>query len=208
MYFIKDIDYGSVSVTEQETILTLDRSILASLKSNTSEVSHPIFYNRLNGFHPDYQQGHIWLHWQKVWTMLAALKDEEENLRKAWGIDPLVWFARRKIWFRYRMPWLGEDVTAEDIIKDAVGYIPLQNAAAEVQDALAILQKVGWVELIGDQLYLTEQGLSAHDKAEEIIMNSFFDKWPNFSDEQIENYGAILKKLNNHLEYLKSLAIE
>lgn len=140
---IQSLDTEVMSKDEIDQIISLNHKILAGLEENIPEYGSPIFVNRLLGFQPDYSTKELWHHWQLVWTMLAALADEEEHIRQSQNLDPVVWFARRKIWLIDRMPWLADSVTAESLSRDLQNYAPADNTKAKVDAAIKQMKRYG-----------------------------------------------------------------
>ena len=199
-YIMDLLDIEILTQEEINKILEIDNRILNALVANISKEANPILYNRLSGLQPNYVPKKLWHHWQLIWTILAAHEDSIEHIRQAKSIGPLTWSIRRGLWFIERRPWLAATVSFQSLVDNSQAYAPLENPEIRIKEAVTALKKVGWLVEENKTYQLTEHGLLAHDKDEELIMKSFFGKWPLLSNSEINSIYASLKKLNSHLE--------
>ena len=67
------------------------------------------------------------------------------------------------------------------------------------------MTSVGWLEINDEKLQLSEKELNEHDDDEKQVIESFFDRWPNISQDEIERVYILVLKPNNYLEGLKKI---
>ncbi len=194
---MQSLDLGDILLDDVHKFLDYDRRILEAMKSASRPHSKPIFNHRMRGLHPEYDPPLLWHHWQMVWSMLAASEDEEDYLRQQRGIDPLVWFARRQVWFIHRRPWRARIRNLDDLASRVQGYSPLAQADQASAQAVEDLQARAWIETVGDEFRLTAEGLAACDEDERQIDQNFLSWWPQFKDEEIEEILDLSTRLNN-----------
>lgn len=199
------LDLGEMTQEEINQILEIDHRILNAISMDVSKESNPILYNRNSGLQPKYTPRKLWHHWQLVWTILAFHEDVIENVRKSKGINPLTWSIRRGVWFVNRRPWLADSVTFEGLVSGSQNYAPQKDPETKIKKSIEALKKVGWLIETDNEYHLTKEGLVAHDKDEELIMEQFFSKWPKISTMEMGKIHKSLKKLNTHLEKLAKL---
>lgn len=203
---IQSLDLGDVPPDDVQRLLDYDRRILAAIQTTVRPHGHPIFHHRLRGLHPAYDPPQLWHHWQLVWTMLAASEDEEEYVCKQRRMDPMVWFARRQLWFVHRRPWRARVKTLDDLIRRATGYGPIHQAEMVCGQAIGDLQDRGWVETVEGEYRLTPEGLALCDEDEGQIDGYLLSSWPAFSNDEVDELLAITARLNQHLEALSTEA--
>jgi hypothetical protein len=199
---MQSLDLGDVLPADVQRLLDYDRRILAAIRASSRPHGHPIFNHRLRGLHPAYDPPELWHHWQLVWTMLAASEDEEEYVRKQRGMDPMVWFARRQIWFVHRRPWRARVRTLDDLVRRATGYSPIDQVETVCGQATRSLEDCGWVEATNGEYRLTPEGLAICDEDEGEIDGCFLSCWPAFSEEEVDGVLAITTRLNQRFEEL------
>jgi hypothetical protein len=199
---IEALDLGGFTPQDAARLLDYDRRILDGIRAAVRPHGHPIFRHRLRGLHPSYEPPALWHHWQYVCTMLAASEDEEEYVRDQRRLAPLVWFARRQIWFVHRRPWRARVRTVEDLARRATGYSPLDRAEEACAQAVRALEAQGWVEATDGELRLTAEGLAITDRDEDEIDRYFLSCWPGLSGDEVEELGDLVKRLNDRWEEL------
>ena len=192
------------SKRDVRALLAYDRRIIAGIEASFRPHGSPIFRHRLRGLHPCYDPPALWHHWQYVWTLLAASEDEEEFVRWQRGIPPLVWFARRQLWFRVRRPWRMRVFSVEDLAGRAAGYSPLLEAETACRSAVNELIERGWAIDENGRLSLTARGLAACDADETIIETYFLRTWPPFENEEVDKLNGLVECLTAALESLLS----
>jgi hypothetical protein len=199
---IQSLDLGDVPSAAVQRLLDYDRRIVEAIQAAPRPHGHPILDHRLLGLHPAYDPPQLWHHWQWVWTMLAASEDEEEYVRQRQGVEPLVWFARRQIWFNHRRPWRARVKTLDDLVRRATGYSPVDRAEAVCSQALHDLEDLGWVEMVDGEYRLTPEGLAACDEDEREIDRHFLSYWPDLGEDEVQDLLDITARLNNRCEEL------
>ncbi len=201
---IESLKFSEADEEVLAEIIEMDHTILNSLIKSANPEEDKVMINRLSGHQPDYETPQTWHHWQLVWTMLAALKDEEIQYRKSQDISSVEWNVRRRIWFVHRKPWL-EDVANMEVLKNGlIGYAPVDDVGAKIMDALDNLKEKGLVIEHSDTFTLTDEGLRIHDVAEGQILDNFLQRWPDLSTKVINEFYNKLKSLNNYLESLRA----
>lgn len=199
---IRSLDLGGVPLVAIQRLLDYDGRIVEAIQSASRPHGHPIFTHRLRGLHPAYDPPQLWHHWQWVWTMLAASEDEEEYVRQRRGVDPMVWFARRQIWFNHRRPWRARVKTLHDLVRRATGYSPVDRAEVVCSQVICNLQDRGWVATVDGEYKLTPEGLALCDEDEHEIDGYFVSCWPHFSEDEVQDLLHITTRLSNHCEEL------
>ena len=200
---IETLDLGAIPYSDLLKLIEFDNSILKSIAGHKTASTAPIFYNRLKGMQPNYEELHLWHHWQRVWSMLSALKDEEEKLRKQLGLSPIAWKLRRQLWLNINKPWLTNELNVEKAAKRLQYYAPVDKPVENVNNAVEELQKSGWLKIDDSTLALTQKGLNAHTKDEETLTLNFIQLWPKMTNDEIMELLELFLKLNSHLETLK-----
>ena len=203
---IQLLEISEITNAEIQTLIEMDHKILDALVENMGGYNSPILKNRLGGVQPDYSEQRLWHHWQIIWSILAALEDEQEYFRKSNNIDPFAWYIRRNLWFISQRPWLGGPQTTEDFVGYFNSYAPVKDAEKKIDTATRAMRSDGWLESEGDTLKLTREGLHEHEKDERQVMERFFNRWPELSQDEIERVYAIVSRLNNILEQMKQPA--
>jgi DNA-binding PadR family transcriptional regulator len=201
-FMIQSLYLGDVPSAAAQRLLDYDRRIVEAIQAASRPPGHPIFGHRLRGLHPAYDPPQLWHHWQWVWTMLAASKDEEEYVRQRRGVEPMVWFARRQIWFNHRRPWRARVRTLDDLVRRATGYSPVDRAEAVCRQAIRTLEDRGWVATVDGEYRLTPEGLALCDEDEREIDGYFLSCWPDLSEDQFQDLLYITTRLNNRCEEL------
>ncbi|MBU1049100.1 hypothetical protein KKG90_03635 [Candidatus Bipolaricaulota bacterium] len=191
-----------LSDADAQKLLAYDQAIVGSLRNRAAEQPSSIFEHRLRGLHHDYSSNRLWHHWHYVWTMIAAREDAEEQIGIEQGIDPLAWLARHELWFTSRRPLRARTKSCPDLAEVAQRYAPLQDADDESQAALNRLLDLGWINSIGEDGGLTEQGLKAADRDEAMVDAIFFSRWPQFSNEELAEMKRIADAINHRCDEL------
>jgi len=203
---IQSLEIDGITNAEINTLIQLDQKILDALVEHEGSHDSPILKNRLHGIQPDYSEQQLWHHWQLIWSILAALEDEQEYFRKSNNIDPFTWYIRRNLWFINRRPWLGGPRTVEDFVGYFNSYAPVKDAEKKIESATRAMRSAGWLESESDTLKLTREGLNEHEEDEQQVMERFFDRWPKLSQDEIARVYAIVSRLNHFLEQMKRTA--
>lgn len=201
-FMIQSLDLGGVLPAAIQRLLDYDRRIVEAIQAASRPHGHPIFGHRLRGLHPAYEPPQLWHHWQWVWTMLAASEDEEEYVRQLQGMEPLVWFARRQIWFNHRRPWRARVKTLEDLVRRATGYSPVERAETLCRQAICTLEDRGWVDTMDGEYRLTPEGLAICDEDEREIDGHLLSCWPDLSEDEVQDLLDITTRLNNRCKEL------
>lgn len=203
---IQTLEIDGITKGEVETLIEMDHNILDALVDNMGEHNSPILKNRLGGIQPDYSEKQLWHHWQIIWSILAALEDEQEYFRKRNNIDPFAWYIRRNLWFISQRPWLGGPQTTEGFVGYFNSYAPVKDAEEKIENTTRRMRAAGWLETEGDTLKLTREGLQDHEEDERQVMERFFNRWPELSQDEIEEVYTIVSRLNDTLEQMKRAA--
>jgi hypothetical protein len=201
-FMIQSLDLGDIPSAAVQRLLDYDRRIVEAIQAASRPHGHPIFTHRLRGLHPAYDPPELWHHWQLVWTMLAASEDEEEYVRQRRGMEPMVWFARRQIWFNHRRPWRARVKTLDDLVRRATGYSPVDGAETVCRQAIRNLEDCGWVEAMDGEYRLTPEGLARCDDDEREIDGYLVSCWPDLGEDEVQDLLEITTRLSNRCEEL------
>ncbi|UCF09344.1 MAG: hypothetical protein JSW65_04585 [Candidatus Bipolaricaulota bacterium] len=200
---IDRLDLGVITEDQVGRLLAYDRRILEALTESVQGSPSPIFEHRLRGLQPDYDPPKRWHHWQLAWTMIAAHEDAEQQVREDRGIGPLAWFARHELWFTARRPHRGRMQSCADLAKVAERYAPLANPEEDCRAALEELRKRGWIDGVGADCDLTDQGIEAADRDEDEVEERFLARWPCLPGGEVEELKGIADAINERCEELE-----
>ena len=193
---VSDLDLADLSSADAAELVDFDQQIVDALAVGPRPCGDLVFSNRLRGVRPDYTRPALWHHWQRVWTILGASEDEEEHVRRKRGLDPLVWFVRRQLWFIDRRPWRVRAVTADGLAARATDYAPFRDAEARCAWAVAWLTDHEHARAVDDGLRLTESGLAACDADESEIDRNLMERWPVWGAEDVSRLRDLVDRLN------------
>jgi len=194
------LDMGDVSAYDVEMLVQSDVQVIEALERSEPPHESPILRCRLQGIGPALDAvPALWHHWQHVWTILAASEDEEEAVRRDRGVDPLVWFIRRQLWFLDRRPWRARARTRDELVSRAIGYAPIEGPHAACAAALDALIEGGEVAEREGTLRLTETGLSACDQDEAEIDARLLARWPQWTPDEVGGLRDLLDRLIERL---------
>ena len=184
---------------DAEALVRFDLRIVKALGKRSDVFPTPIFEFRAHGVQPVYGPPQLWHHWQLVWSMVACDEDAQEHVRKARGMDPLVWFFLRQLWFVTERPWRAR-LAGSRLHAIANRYAPVEETTC--RDTWERLVRLELVKGSYESPALTERGLATHDEDEQEVDRLFLSRWPTLADVELSELTELTTRLNQHLERL------